>query len=78
MNRKIVLFNKDTVCPWQAYENTIVMVSNRNGIDAQIFCRADAVQIRDNVWEHNIVQTIDVLDEPLDKVKFHYGPKAEE
>lgn len=69
-NRKVILFNKR----WQAYENTQVMVSNRNGRDCQIFCRASEVQIGDNVWEHNIVETIEVFDEPVDKIKFHYGP----
>ena len=67
---KIILFNGR----WQAYENTEVMVSNRNGKDAQIFCRASEVQIGDNVWEHNIVSTIEFHDEPIDGVKFHYGP----
>jgi len=49
------------------------MVSNRNGKDAQIFCRASDVQIGDNVWEHNIVSTILYMDKPAEGVKFHYG-----
>jgi hypothetical protein len=68
--RKVILFNGR----WQAYENTQVMVSNRNGKDCQIFCRASEVQIGDNVWEHNIVETIEVLDELMDNIKEHYGP----
>jgi hypothetical protein len=69
-NRKIILFNGR----WQAYEDTQVMVSNRDGKDCQIFCRASDVKIRDNVWEHNIVSTIEVLTEEADGIKFHYGP----
>lgn len=68
--RKIILFNGR----WQAYENTQVMVSNRNGKDAQIFCPASEVQIGDNVWEHNIVSTILYIDTPAVGIKFHYGP----
>lgn len=72
-NRKVILFNSDTMVPWQAYENTQVMVSNRNGKDTQIFCRADEVQLGDNVWEHNIVRNIRVLDNEVTKVKWHFG-----
>lgn len=74
---RIVVFNKDSVSPWIAYENTQVMVSNRNGKDAQIFCKAIDVQIGDNVWEHNIVQTIEVMEnwqEVPDNTPMHYGP----
>lgn len=73
-NKKIILFNEASIVPWQAYENTQVMVSNRKNKDCQIFCRADKVEIGDNVWEHNIVSTIKVISEPLEHVKFHYGP----
>jgi hypothetical protein len=66
----IVVFNEQ----WQADENTQVMVSNRGGKDSQIFCRAGDVQIRDNVWEHNIVQTIRKTDKFVDGLKVHYGP----
>jgi len=70
MTPKIILFNGR----WQAHENIQVMVSNRNGKDCQIFCRASEVQIGDNVWEHNIVTKIEVLTEPAKGIKFHYGP----
>jgi len=71
---KIILFNGNSVCPWQATEDTQVMVSNRKGKDCQIFCSAKNVQIGDNVWEHNIVTTIKVLDGWASGIKIHYGP----
>lgn len=71
---KFILFNENTIRPWQAMENAQVMVSNRNGKDCQIFCRADEVQLGDNVWEHNIVQTMQTLDKPHADAKHHYGP----
>lgn len=73
LKMKIILFNKNSASPWQAYENTQVMVTNRKG-KSDIFCAAKDVQLGDNVWEHNIVQDITVLDNKVDKVKFHYGP----
>lgn len=67
----IIVFNES----WQANEDTQVMVSNRKGIgDCQIFCRAGDVKIGDNVWEHNIVQSIRKTDKEVDGLKVHYGP----
>ena len=76
----IVLFNRNTASPWQAKENTVVMISSRSSDKAfkgDIFCRAIDVRIGDNVWEHNIVQTIELLAKPVEGIKFHYGSERE-
>ena len=66
--KRVILFNN----MWQAYEDTQVMVSNRQG-DKAVFCRAIDVKLGDNVWEHNIVHTMRLFSEPVDGKKFHYG-----
>lgn len=67
---KVIIFNEH----WQANEDTEVMVSNRKGKgDCQIFCRADEVEIGDNVWEHNIVNSIRVASSKKTEFKTHYG-----
>ena len=78
MNKEsaIVLFNRNSAAPWQAYENILVMVTNRKG-EGNEFVRAIDVRIGDNVWEHNIVKTTELIAEPVDKIKFHYGAEKE-
>jgi len=70
----VVIFNEDSVCPWQADENTRVMVTHRKGKDVNIFCRAYDVKLGDNVWEHNIVKSMTLVEKMIDGIKVHYGP----
>lgn len=71
----VVIFNRNSAAPWQAYEDVVVMVTNRmkNMKQADTFVRAIDVMLGDNVWEHNIVSSIELLAEPVEGVKFHYG-----
>ena len=77
----VIVFNGSSVCPWQAYENIVVMVTNRvknsNGKFVDYFCRAADVIKGDNVWEHNIVKEIELIAEPRINVKMHYGQEKE-
>jgi len=75
----IVLFNRNSASPWQTYEDVVVMVTSRKGVGAHAdkFVRAIDVWIGDNVWEHNIVDTIELLDKPVEGVKWHYGQTKE-
>jgi hypothetical protein len=77
----VILFNGDSMCPWQAYENTIVMVTNRiesnTGKFMDHFCRAADVRKGDNVWEHNIVEKIELIAAPKINVKIHQGQEQE-
>lgn len=73
---RILLINNDGPDRWQVEDDIQVMVSNRDGKDTQVFCPAREIKIRDNVWEHNIVRSIEILDAPKDGVKFHYGARV--
>jgi len=76
-----ILFNGDSICPWQARENTLVMVTNRSlepgKLSGDLFCRAIDVRVGDNVWEHNIVSKIELIPEFKDGIKIHYGSEQE-
>jgi hypothetical protein len=68
-NTKFILFNNS----WQIRADAKVMVSYRKGIgDCTIFCKAEDVQIGDNVWAHNIVTSIEVLDEARPGIKLSF------